>query len=768
MNTKDPPDYFCKKGIFKNLLRDSSDLDVFKEAVIRANKIIIPVLQYIEAYYLWCYENNYALPDFDEGGTFISLVFSVILRTDIKSLKESNKLIYTPMVEFYNTEFSKVLCEPPVPSTHINQVLNYAKIAVMTAIRNNIKVHFVKRLFGYINSMGDHVNADKYEKLKTQKEKLAFRKSLRSELKHVKNDILNGTQTCIPIYRQWLSENRALLVPLVYEKSIPYDLEVNPFKYLRYMIYINKHLEIMKMKQFHCFPLRSELIPKSIEIDTTALMDLFYPCAGYDSFSADLKALMQSQNQTETLQQLIIKHPSRAVWLQTIYEALIQLPITMLPEQYRALSVKKIKKLIAWNLFFNMNNRMFKPKNNGNFYPNWNRTHSYEKDYEFDFSIHTNGVSVSTRFIRIRGPSCLKPNEGKGTRKQSGKDRKRVKDTTKDEFTYLDDLNENQIADLRNRHLVYVDPNKGNLIYCIDGNIDSTDQQGTIFRYTRKQRLAETRRIKQCKAVLNYRRETIISYNEIDQDQNVILREKSLVELETILSTYSSKTSNFQTFMEYLKIKNSVNFFTAPAYEKEFLRKMRLRAYINKQRSESKLIRNIKWVYGVNDTRPITLIYGDWSVPKQMKHVISTPMFGLKRCLHKAFDIINIDEYRTSCLDWRTEARNEKVKVVAKSKKIKSLNAVLVSILPSHNSVHTGIKRSFQNRDCNSVLNIRKVARHFFDHRNDSLGSRPYNYRRSTKEIIPLNSGHLGAGQPVTLQRPNTVPLLTIISGKVS
>jgi hypothetical protein len=768
MNNKKPPDYFSKKGIFKNLLRNPNDLDVFKEAVIRTNKIIIPVLQFIEAYYLWCYDNNQVLPEFDEKGNFISLVFSVILRTDIKSLKESNKVIYRPMNEFYNNHFSTILCESPVPSTHINQVLNYAKISIMTAIRNNIKVHFVKRLFGYINAVWDHANADKYEQRKTRKEKLAFRKSLRSKLKAVKNDILNGTQTCDSNYRQWVSGTRELLVPLVYEKSIPYDLEVNPFKYLRYMIFMNKHLESMNMKQFHCFPLRSDLIPKSITIDTIGLMDLFYPCAGYDSFGSDLKALIECQNQVETLQQLIIRYPGRIDWIQSIYETLVQLSSTMNPEQYRTLSFKKIKKLIAWNLFFNMKNRMFKGKNNGFFNPDWIRTHNYEKDYEFDFSIHTDGISVSTRFVRIRGPNCLKTNESKGTRKQSGKARKKVKDTTKDEFTYLDDLDENQIADLQNRHLVYVDPNKGNLIYCVDGNIDSSDQGGTFFRYTRKQRLAETRRIKQVKAVLNYRKETIISYNEQNPDGNLILREKSLVELETILSKYSSKTSNFQTFMEYLSIKNRINLLTAPAYGEEFLRKMKLRAYINKQRSESKLIRNIKWTYGANDARPITLIYGDWSVPKQMKHIISTPMIGLKRRLHKAFDIINIDEFRTSCLDWRTEARNEKVKVVTKSKKTKSLNAVLVSTLPSHPSgAHTGLKRSFQNRDRNSVLNIRKVARHFFAHRNDTLGQRPYNYRRSTKDIIPLNSVHVGAGQTVTLQRLNTVRLL-IGNDKVS
>jgi hypothetical protein len=53
------------------------------------------------------------------------------------------------------------------------------------------------------------------------------------------------------------------------------------------------------------------------------------------------------------------------------------------------------------------------------------------------------------------------------------------------------------------------------------------------------------------------------------------------------------------------------------------------------------------------DNRPLVLIYGDWSVgrKKQMKNMISTPMIGLQRRLHKAFGIVQIDEYRTSCVD---------------------------------------------------------------------------------------------------------------------
>jgi hypothetical protein len=38
-----------------------------------------------------------------------------------------------------------------------------------------------------------------------------------------------------------------------------------------------------------------------------------------------------------------------------------------------------------------------------------------------------------------------------------------------------------------------------------------------------------------------------------------------------------------------------------------------------------------------------------------MKSFISTPNIGLKHKLKEGFKVFNIDEYRTSCLDYKTE-----------------------------------------------------------------------------------------------------------------
>jgi hypothetical protein len=274
------------------------------------------------------------------------------------------------------------------------------------------------------------------------------------------------------------------------------------------------------------------------------------------------------------------------------------------------------------------------------------------------------------------------------------------KPSSGDEFPYLEDLSKENQEALKHSHCVYVDPNKGNLIYCIDDD-------NKIFRYTRKQRLNDTQQLKCQKIIKKFK------------------RENNLSAIETKVSKQNSKTCNFMTFMEYLKAKNNANSELFQYYEQDFIRKLKLRTYINTQRSESKLIRNLNTIYKT-DERSITMIYGDCNIGKQMKHIISTPMIGLKRTIANAFPVINFDEYRTSCLDWRTEQYNNNAKVLDKYGKTKKLHSVLVSTIP--NNENTECKMCFQNRDLNSVLNIKKLTKWYLE-----KGERLYNYRRDIK-----------------------------------
>src|SRR5665647_3609583 len=72
----------------------------------------------------------------------------------------------------------------------------------------------------------------------------------------------------------------------------------------------------------------------------------------------------------------------------------------------------------------------------------------------------------------------------------------------------------------------------------------------------------------------------------------------------------------------------------------------------------------------------MVIIMGDWSSTKQMKHYMPTPMVGLKRKLKERFKVYNIDEYRTSKLNYKTEEENENLKLLINGKE-RELNPVL-------------------------------------------------------------------------------------------
>ena len=269
----------------------------------------------------------------------------------------------------------------------------------------------------------------------------------------------------------------------------------------------------------------------------------------------------------------------------------------------------------------------------------------------------------------------------------------------------MNELEPEDLQTVNDAHCVYVDPNKGNLIYCIDDN-------NKVFRYTRWQRMHETKRLFAQRTIRRYKR-----YNALEP-------------IEAEISRFNSKVCRFTQFMDHVNIKNRNNQELFPFYNAEFLRKMKLRTYMDTQRSESSLVNRLKETYsvdsnGVPHNRPIILIYGDCNVGPQMRGIISTPMIGLKRRLAKDFPIISMDEYRTSCLDWKTGLPNQNARITVNNR-TRHLHHVLVSKILD---VGKGRPRySFINRDRNSVLNIKKLTKHFL-----ATGTRLRNYDRKVK-----------------------------------
>ena len=116
------------------------------------------------------------------------------------------------------------------------------------------------------------------------------------------------------------------------------------------------------------------------------------------------------------------------------------------------------------------------------------------------------------------------------------------------------------------------------------------------------------------------------------------------------------------------------------------------------------------------------IIIGDWSVGKQMRNFISTPNLTLKRKLQETFKVYNIDEYRTSCLCYKTEEYCENLYLKFKAdQKERKLHSILTYKMENN-------RKGCINRDKNGCKNIQKVFKSFME-----TGERPEKYRRGYK-----------------------------------
>lgn len=193
---------------------------------------------------------------------------------------------------------------------------------------------------------------------------------------------------------------------------------------------------------------------------------------------------------------------------------------------------------------------------------------------------------------------------------------------------------------------------------------------------------------------------------------------------ESILSKYSSKTCNLNKFLKYARCKIELMGILCPFYEDKFFRKLRYSQYINKQKSEDRLINELKNKFG----KRIILAYGDWNFSLQNKNNGSVPGIGLKRRLAKEFDIINVDEFRTSKLCHKTEEEciNMKKRIMRDENGVENIIREKVHLVLTFKKRINGIDHKMHiNRDKNGVLNMLKITKSWLINR-----SRPKRYQR--------------------------------------
>jgi len=610
---------------------------ILQDAILRANKITSKSYMLLRLWVLNKYHDGIDIPEITTD-TISMAMKSIMNSSSGPKPKGNNNLLLQEFQTIYDFSLED--------GKNLSAILNYYATTMLTSITNNIKIHFFDYVNRFINSYFKAI----YKEEITNK---VFKKQLFKELRVVKNDILNNTLLCDEKYHKWINETRYKIVPKEYDTSYYYDVCYEPYKYLKYMIFMCLELEALEARAFQFFPIQTNAIPKHIQIDTKAMVELF----------VDTK-------QDEKL-----------------------MKICKFPEKYG-----KILSATSGNLNYCL-------EENKEFIWNalWDIRKQTRENYKFDYTIITDGYATSLRFIhndyiekelikkdkkkqRKKALQCLTNEENdtckeikkeltKLLRQQRKENPSKKIETTKElsEFPYIDEL---PMELLKGKH-IFIDPGKRSLFSMMDDN-------GKFCSYTNGMHIKETKRLKYQRLLKNHSDKIHIT------------------ETEKTLNKYNSKSCNIDKFKEYIAKKLEVNDIVIPLYQDIQYRKYKLYAYINKKRSEDNMLNMIEKKY----SKDHTIIIGDWSIGKQMRNFISTPNLSLKRKLKERFKVYNIDEFRTSCLSYETKELCKNLYLPDKKKEIRKIHSILTYQMENN-------RKGCINRDKNGCKNIQYVFNYY-------------------------------------------------------
>jgi hypothetical protein len=478
---------------------------------------------------------------------------------------------------------------------------------------NNIKLHYVEYIERYINIIWkkkETILKMKEENKDKEKQKELVNEFC-SQLRKIKTDILETTTEYKSDvkYHNWIKEIKKTITPNKdkYQKnSLYYDLQCNPQDYLPCMIRMMKEVEKDKVMIYNVFPMRNDIIMKSIKLDTTTLVHLLFT--------------QKQGNKTDYLLEG---------------------------------NLKKFEDKI-WEYFFRTERQCFKkPK------------------YTFHHMIETDGVSCSILMLR---------NDLIGKRLPITKIGSNIEQ-------YIDELTD--YTNIKNKKIVSIDPNKADLIYCVDND----NKEANEFRYTQDSRRKECKIKKYAKIILEFKKEKVDG--------------KTIIEYETELSKLNRKTLIIKDFKDYIKKKNEINNKLYKFYEKYIFRKLKLNGYINKKKHEQKMINNFKKIFGKPEEVIITI--GDWDQKKQMKYKEATKGIGMRKLFRQNnYKVYLVDEFRTSCMCSICKDEKgtcEKFQIRENPKPYKSGNILCHGLLTCKKCY------SVWNRDVNSATNIYRIAK---------------------------------------------------------
>ena len=238
------------------LLNRETIQPVINHLVFEMNDLVIHTYQFIRLYVLYQYTKNLSLPDLDE--TFILYCIKTLGTRDNRGKKGKDTELLEKLDVFYKTEYQPLLNHSKTNLKNTTFLLPYLATQIHTSLSNNTQERFIQHFLRFINKTTNEITEDK------------------SILFQFKKNLMELKETDTK-FNEWKQLHLPNILPKDIKKSIHYDVKVKPFEYLKGMLYMNSVLEKMESKLFQPLPLRNNIIPKHIILDTASLINLFCP-----------------------------------------------------------------------------------------------------------------------------------------------------------------------------------------------------------------------------------------------------------------------------------------------------------------------------------------------------------------------------------------------------------------------------------------------------------------------------------------------------------
>jgi hypothetical protein len=238
------------------LLNRDTTQSVIDHLVFEMNDLVIHTYQFIRLYVLHQYTQKIYLSMIDD--TFILYCIKTLGTRDNRGKKGKDTELLEKLEQFYTTEYQPLLNHVKTNLKNTTFLLPYLGTQIHTSLSNNIQEHFIQHFLRFINKTTHEITEDK------------------AILFQFKKNLMELSETN-EIFNEWKETHLPNILPDEIKKSIYYDVKVRPFEYLKGMLYMNSVLEKQENKLFQPLPLRNNIIPKHIIIDTASLINLFCP-----------------------------------------------------------------------------------------------------------------------------------------------------------------------------------------------------------------------------------------------------------------------------------------------------------------------------------------------------------------------------------------------------------------------------------------------------------------------------------------------------------